>query len=539
MVSNHFSWLRAFTSFGLVIAVYFVSLPAAAAERELSLEQAKAHYTVEIVKQVVWPNDDELVEFRVALLGADPEMEQALRERASTKIRGKSMVVERLDNRNFDHQDYAIIFLSGRFSAYNAELFPKTQSTLIIVDGETANDEEMVSLVYIDQDLEISFNRANLSARDFVVSLGLLEFAGTKEDFSGQLRENNKHLTKLLQEVKIKEQQLSAIADELDQSDAKLLVLVAQINESELQIKNNKEGLIRQRVEIKAKQQELAAAEIEMAAAEKATGAAEQATDVAEQAMDAAEQAMVSLQAEITHSQLVLGQQQEQITDQAGVLTKKERTIDVQRNVLIVIFTVSGIFFILLYFLIRSSRLRKKAIEELAGVNAKLYELATTDGMTGLFNRRHFLETTERELCHQQRKECQAVMVMLDIDHFKTVNDTLGHAAGDVVIKCVADLLKLSSRAYDHVGRMGGEEYAMMLIDCNVESATEIAQRLCKEVSEQNIEHQHTNIKITISIGLSQVQLDDANIKQSLQRADKALYISKQGGRNRVTVFSA
>lgn len=98
--------------------------------------------------------------------------------------------------------------------------------------------------------------------------------------------------------------------------------------------------------------------------------------------------------------------------------------------------------------------------------------------MTKLLNRRQFMETAKSELLCQQRKKGPSVIVMIDIDHFKKVNDNYGHAAGDKVINNVAKTLKHSSRTYDITGRVGGENYATMTVDCDFAAAPEIAQRL-------------------------------------------------------------
>ncbi|MFT7129580.1 MAG: diguanylate cyclase (GGDEF)-like protein, partial [Gammaproteobacteria bacterium] len=148
--------------------------------------------------------------------------------------------------------------------------------------------------------------------------------------------------------------------------------------------------------------------------------------------------------------------------------------------------------------------------------------------------RRHFMETTQSELMRQQRKKGQSVIVMIDIDHFKEVNDNYGHAAGDKVIIKVATILKDSSRTYDITGRLGGEEYAIMMVDCDLETASEIAKRLCKELEKQKIDVDGHKIKVTVSVGLSTLSEDDNTIEEVILRADRALYRAKDQGRNRV-----
>jgi len=157
--------------------------------------------------------------------------------------------------------------------------------------------------------------------------------------------------------------------------------------------------------------------------------------------------------------------------------------------------------------------------------------------MTALYNRRFFLESAQKELQRQSRNEFKAVFLMIDIDNFKAVNDTYGHIVGDEVIKSIAHILKDGMRKYDLVGRMGGEEFAMMLIDCDIELAEKIAQRICDTASQTTITYEKKRIGATISIGVSQLSPEDINVEFPIVRSDRALYLAKRAGRNRVVVF--
>ena len=125
---------------------------------------------------------------------------------------------------------------------------------------------------------------------------------------------------------------------------------------------------------------------------------------------------------------------------------------------------------------------------------------------------------------------------MMDIDHFKKVNDTYGHAAGDQAIITTANVLKKSLRPYDVVGRLGGEEFAMMLLDCTMGTAMDVAERLRKEVESTAITFEEQTLNVTISTGISCISADDKEIDDVLVRADKALYDAKESGRNCVKI---
>jgi len=146
------------------------------------------------------------------------------------------------------------------------------------------------------------------------------------------------------------------------------------------------------------------------------------------------------------------------------------------------------------------------------------------------------MESAQRQIVQLKRIGGAGAMLMLDIDKFKNVNDTYGHAMGDEAISQVAILLKDNLREYDVVGRVGGEEYAMLLTQCEFDKALQIAERLRKGIADLSISNQDNSIKLTMSIGLTMLEKDDKLIDNVLQRADLALYKAKSAGRNKVVV---
>jgi eukaryotic-like serine/threonine-protein kinase len=158
--------------------------------------------------------------------------------------------------------------------------------------------------------------------------------------------------------------------------------------------------------------------------------------------------------------------------------------------------------------------------------------LATTDGLTGIANRRHFTELAQRHLSAAQRNHRPMSALMLDIDHFKRVNDTYGHATGDEVIKTVARILATVFRDHDVVGRLGGEEFAAVMPEMHGDPA-EAAERLRAAVEAAVSLGNQGPVSVTISAGLAELKPDDT-LDTLLHRADEALYRAKQQGRNQV-----
>lgn len=177
--------------------------------------------------------------------------------------------------------------------------------------------------------------------------------------------------------------------------------------------------------------------------------------------------------------------------------------------------------------------------ERLAKQNKTLKESATTDKLTGIYNRRSLQEFAEEQWSRAVRNNEEFSVIMLDIDHFKTVNDTHGHQIGDIVLTSVANTLAGLNREYDRLGRWGGEEFMLFLPGTAAEQAFIIAERLRCKVSESHFRiSDDIKINITISLGISSKTASNTlGLELQLSQADKALYEAKKTGRNKTCVF--
>jgi len=185
-------------------------------------------------------------------------------------------------------------------------------------------------------------------------------------------------------------------------------------------------------------------------------------------------------------------------------------------------------------------RVRQRTAE-LAESEARYRHLATIDPLTGLFNRRHFFEFAGQEIERSLRYHRAVSAIMFDIDHFKKVNDTYGHAAGDVVLKEVAKHCQDKLREVDIIGRYGGEEFVVLLPEATLETARQVAERLRAEVASLSVSAPDVEkpILVTISLGVAELGGEFLTVDKLLANADYALYQSKQTGRNRVTTFAS
>lgn len=173
-------------------------------------------------------------------------------------------------------------------------------------------------------------------------------------------------------------------------------------------------------------------------------------------------------------------------------------------------------------------------------VENRLREMAITDPLTGIFNRRHFFELADVEYARASRSQRSMAIILFDIDHFKQVNDTLGHAAGDWVLTALTRRCKENLRPYDTLARYGGEEFIVLLPDTGLDQAYQIGERLRSSISDEKFQTQAGAAAVTISLGIAALETSQVDsLDHLIDCADKALYAAKQRGRNQVYLSEA
>jgi len=172
-------------------------------------------------------------------------------------------------------------------------------------------------------------------------------------------------------------------------------------------------------------------------------------------------------------------------------------------------------------------------------IREELKVLATTDSLSGLCNRTEFMSLAQRELARAKKQNGELSLLMMDVDSFKHINDTFGHVAGDAVINEIGNLIKSSFRKTDIVGRIGGDEFAVLLKNTSLSEAKKAAEQFRETVAGKKITYGDHEIGLTISIGAAAISENDdgSSIEDLLRKADDALYEAKARGRNRVAVW--
>jgi diguanylate cyclase (GGDEF)-like protein/PAS domain S-box-containing protein len=168
----------------------------------------------------------------------------------------------------------------------------------------------------------------------------------------------------------------------------------------------------------------------------------------------------------------------------------------------------------------------------------EIERLANTDALTGLANRRHFMNTTQAFVEHNGPSQTPCAFILIDVDHFKEVNDKRGHVFGDEVLQMVASRLQKQVRSQDTVSRYGGEEFAVFLPHVGEAEAEQVAQRLCRSVCAQPFQVDDETLSLSISVGMVSILVDNnLKIEEMIKKADDALYEAKRAGRNTVKKF--
>lgn len=179
--------------------------------------------------------------------------------------------------------------------------------------------------------------------------------------------------------------------------------------------------------------------------------------------------------------------------------------------------------------------------DDLKRSNELLLELSNTDYLTGLFNRRYLMETMDKELQRAARKNGCLSLILLDIDHFKSVNDMYGHIQGDVVLQKVSQQLQKELRGYDIAARYGGEEFIAILPDASLKEAVFVSERIRSAIEQLRFSGEISRLRLTVSLGVAEFQKPDCNngVDAFIKLADDALYRAKANGRNRVEFAEA
>jgi diguanylate cyclase (GGDEF)-like protein len=189
---------------------------------------------------------------------------------------------------------------------------------------------------------------------------------------------------------------------------------------------------------------------------------------------------------------------------------------------------------VLLTLLVEALAIFRPMIRRITSFTSEMLHLVTTDALTGAVNRQSFIDRAELELARSRRYDRPLSLMMLDADHFKLINDTYGHGAGDATLRALGGALRQSLRTTDAIGRLGGEEFAVLLAETDLPGAAELGERLRSQIANLAVPYGEHSLSVTVSIGVTSLPREVATVEQALRAADSFMYRAKAGGRNRV-----
>ena len=229
-----------------------------------------------------------------------------------------------------------------------------------------------------------------------------------------------------------------------------------------------------------------------------------------------------------------------------GMLLFQPLTLNVQNSARVTLLTIPVLTAFLLmyaranhvraYSLYEGRQQMRRQLAEIQGLQAQLRETALRDPLTGLFNRRHFADALPRLIARCKRQNTPLTLIMMDIDHFKQVNDNHGHAAGDAILVALAEMLQGHVRQSDLICRLGGEEFVLVLENAPLQAAARRAEVVRERFARISITYEEAPVQATLSCGLATFPQHGTNMDTLLRAADRALYAAKAHGRNRVEV---
>lgn len=172
-------------------------------------------------------------------------------------------------------------------------------------------------------------------------------------------------------------------------------------------------------------------------------------------------------------------------------------------------------------------------VSEQKSLEGRLQRLSEVDDLTGVYNRRYFMKNLEREFEIAKRRNRDLSLICMDVDHFKSINDRFGHLVGDQALQHLAASIQKQLRSEDILARMGGEEFAILCLSTGLKDAFHLAERIRRAIESLEVETDHGSLKMTISLGIAELNRRDENLQAFISRADKVLYAAKDSGRNR------
>lgn len=508
--------------FGLIVLLMSVAVSA----KEINADQVKVAYTYNFLKHTEWPDESKLGEYNLLVVSKNESLKSMFSMLSSRKLlNDKKIRVTFYDGKTLpkvqavyvDQQSGAAAQVDKFFYAYESD------PVLLISDEYKDRKKVLINLVQNGDIIGFEINKANILNRGLKISPDLVLLGGTEIDVAklykssqDELKEQKEAVAGLNQKINEKNAELSAKLQALAKQKEALEQQQQKIDFQNSTISKQLENIARQANTIERQQSELDAIRDNILQQKKQLAIEEGNVNEKENILLLLLDAQQEKQGEINQAQGELQALNVEIQTQKKNLIRKEEVITNQREMIGVLLLLGGIIVFLAVYVVRQNR--------------RLDELAQTDSLTGLLNRRAFLPKFEEEIDRFGRYGSPLTVLLIDVDFFKSINDTLGHNAGDQVLKGIADILMGQTRKTDLCVRWGGEEFLVLARETDINRAAALAENLRHKVETHDFGFDR---QVTVSIGVAAACMQ-CNADSMVHEADNALYSAKRKGRNRV-----
>lgn len=493
--------------------------------KEINSDQVKVAYTYNFLKHTVWKNESALKEYHLLVVSKNESIKNMFLMLSSRKsLNDKKIRVTFYDPRSIPKNIQAI-YVDEESAALYDKLFYEYESddVLFISDGYKDRKKVMINLTENNNIIAFEINKANILNRSLNISPDLVLLGGTEIDVAklykssqDELKEQKEAITLLSKKISEKNSELSYKIAAIEKQKEALIQQQSKIDLQSTMIANQLHDIAEQSTMIRTQQDELESIRSRIEAQKHQLFEDEKQIREKELILKTLLASHQEKYQEINNANAVLSTLNNEITKQKNNLVHQEGVIASQKTAIGGLLLLSIIIVILSVFIFKQNR--------------RLNELSQIDPLTGLFNRRAFVPKISNEIDQFERYGTQLSILVVDVDHFKTINDTFGHDIGDKVLKEIASLIQTYIRKTDFCVRWGGEEFVILATSTQTDKAMIMAQNLRIAVENHSFGIDH---KVTISVGLASLEEGD-QVENLIRKADEALYRAKQSGRNKI-----
>jgi diguanylate cyclase (GGDEF)-like protein len=493
--------------------------------KELSLDQIKVAYTYNFLKHTSWKEESEINEYTIAIVSDNENLKNMFLMLSSRKLLKDKRIKILFYNDNISGDEIQALYIDNQDTSIYENLFYKYKKSnvLIISDGYEDKKKVMINLFQSGEKVTFEINKANILNRSLKISPDLILLGGTEIDVAKLYKNSQDALKEQKETIESLNKNIKDKNIELDEKIASIKEQKLNIQNQKLNIQKYQKDILIQLKDIEDQEKKLVKQNIELRSIYKNIETQRKKLLTEEENVKEKGNALKLLEViqkekekELDSTKKELEHLNDKINTQEQKLLEKESTITTQKDVIgyflffFIVITILGLY------VIRQNRLLK--------------ELSQTDALTGLFNRRAIINSLNREISKFKRYEAPFSILLIDIDYFKSINDTYGHDKGDEVLKMISLIMKENTRESDVCSRWGGEEFMILVSNTDLNRSVKIAQHLKDMIENTDFS---INDKVTVSIGISTFTKDQDE-ESLVKKADEALYKAKNNGRNMV-----